>query len=255
MYQPRSSPMTASATENLLHTIPPLELHQDTWLTLEQTMQERRFDMPFRKTYQYEGEYIDAFHRWLAFGPKHSHGMIDIGIEGWLLPQDALKLYEMAYFSDDILELGTYKGLSTSILANAVFNSNRPRSIVTVDLSAELSAKAEEDMQSRLILGRENVHFFVYDAMKFTENLGKAGRQFSFGFIDHSHVYEHVRECCMHLHTAIKPGGFVLFHDYNDPRNPDPASPDYGVFQGVNEGIRNFQFYGVYGCTSLWRRV
>lgn len=181
--------------------------------------------------------------------------MVNIGIDGWLLPQDALKLYEIAYFSGDILELGTYKGLSTSILCNAVFNSGRPRPIVTVDISRELSLEAKEDMNKRMILGKENVSYFVFNAITFVANLAEAGRTFSFAFIDHSHVYTHVKDCCKNLHRVIEPGGFVLFHDYNDPRNAHEACKDYGVFQGVNDGLSDFEFYGIYGCTSLWRRL
>lgn len=232
-----------------------LAKHPDTWLDLEETRVEHRFDKPYRKTYPFEGPYIDSYHRWLDEAPRHEYGMINIGIEGWLLPPDALKLYEMAYFSDDILELGTFKGLSTTIACMAIFNSGRKRPLVTVDLDLELSERARQDMERRLVLGRENTSFFVFDAIQFVKNMSQADRRFSFAFVDHSHVYEHVRDCCEILHEVIVPGGFVLFHDFNDPRNADVNNPDYGVYQGVTEGLKEFAFFGIYGCTSLWRRL
>lgn len=241
----------ASNSESL--RLNPLK-HQDTWLSLDQTWVDRRFDCGYRKTYQFKGDYIDPFHKWLSEASRYDHGMLDLGIEGWLLPADALKLYEMAFFADDILELGTYKGLSTYLLSMAVFNSMRQRPIVTVDLDQNFSNTAESDMGRRLVLGRENVSFFVFDAIKFVENLANVDRRFSFAFVDHSHVYEHVRDCCHSLHRVIVPGGFVLFHDFNDPRNPDELNPDYGVYQGVMDGLSSFEFYGIFGCTSLWRR-
>jgi len=68
-----------------------------TALTLEQTAVDRRFDMPFRPTFSYAGGFINPEHAAFATCPTR-HGMIDVGIDGWLLPADALKLYEMAYF-------------------------------------------------------------------------------------------------------------------------------------------------------------
>lgn len=37
--------------------------------------------------------------------------IINIGIDGWLLLADAMKLYELTYFCPgDVIELGTYRG-------------------------------------------------------------------------------------------------------------------------------------------------
>ena len=81
--------------------------HPASWLTLEQTRADFRFRAPYRKTYPFPGPFIDAPHAALA-AAKTQAGMIDIGIPGWLLPADACKLYEMAYFAaGDCLELGT----------------------------------------------------------------------------------------------------------------------------------------------------
>ncbi len=49
-----------------------------------------------------------------------------------------MKLYELAYFvSGDILELGSYRGLSTKILAWANDDSPRRKLIYSIDLSPE----------------------------------------------------------------------------------------------------------------------
>ncbi len=49
----------------------------------------------------------------------------------------------------------------------------------------------------------------------------------------------------------------ALFHDYNDQRNIMPDVADYGVFQGVRDGLApgQFEFYGVFGCAGLFRRT
>jgi hypothetical protein len=62
--------------------------------------------------------------------------LIDLGIEGFLHKAEALKLYEMGYYAKgDILELGTHKGLSTSILAHALHDRDSGR-LVTYDIDA-----------------------------------------------------------------------------------------------------------------------
>ena len=60
-----------------------------------------------------------------------------MGIEGWLWREDALKLYEMAYFArGNILELGCYHGLSTALLALALRNARRGHKLLSVETSS-----------------------------------------------------------------------------------------------------------------------
>src|SRR5262249_44886716 len=70
---------------------------------------------PYRRTIAGPG-FINEHHRFFAVCPVKEEILIDIDIPGWLRREDALKLYEMAYFTNGhILELGTYQGLSTAI--------------------------------------------------------------------------------------------------------------------------------------------
>ena len=59
--------------------------HQATLLTLEDTAADQRFRMPCRKTYPFEGDFLNERHQNLV-SRLHPSGMIDIGVEGWLLP-------------------------------------------------------------------------------------------------------------------------------------------------------------------------
>jgi predicted O-methyltransferase YrrM len=232
-----------------------LSRHGTTFLTLRETATERRFDMPYRKTYPFDGDYLTERHKELA-AKLHPSGMIDIGIDGWLLPADVLKLYEMAYCCDgDILELGAYRGLSAAVMNHACNDSGQSNVIVSIDLdttAVELSRLALQGMS-----GGERVHFFQDDAGSAVRNLARIKRQFRFAFVDHSHRYEHVLDACAQLHRIVGLGGFALFHDYNDPRNIVEAEPDYGVYQGVMDGLRSdrWEFWGIYGCTGLFRRI
>ncbi len=229
--------------------------HEDTLLSLEQTEADRRFDMPFRKTFDYGGDFLNEEQRRL--GEKlHDTGMIDIGIDGWLLPADAYKLYEMAYFCPgDILELGCYRGLSTSVINKACAANGRGQVIVSIDIDPAAVEEARRQVHARN--GGDRSHFFVVDAETAVRDLAKAKRVFSFAFVDHSHDYEHVLGVCLHLHRVVESGGFALFHDFNDPRNNLDAYPEYGVYQGAMEGLTRcrWEFWGIYGCSGLFRRI
>jgi predicted O-methyltransferase YrrM len=232
-----------------------LSRHENTFLTLRQTATDRRFDMPFRKTYSYDGDYLTDRHKQLA-SRLHPSGMIDIGIEGWLLPADVLKLYEMAYCcGGDLLELGSYKGLSATVMNDACNDSGQSNVIVSVDLNPTAIELSRAQLHN--MMGGERVHFFQDDAGAAVRNLAAIKRQFRFAFVDHSHRYDHVLDACQQLHRVVEVDGFALFHDFNDPRNIVEAETDYGVYQGVMDGLRadRWDFWGIYGCTGLFRRI
>lgn len=228
---------------------------EHTFLTLQDTAVERRFDMHYRKTCEFAGDFINDWHYHLAKAASDI-GMIDIGVEGWLLPQDALKLYELAYFCDgDLLELGTYRGLSGSIMAQALSDRGQDGIIVSIDLDPDATGLARSNLNGRP--GADRVHLFTAEAGKAVRDLATAKRMFDFAFIDHSHRYEHVFDVCQSLHRVLNVGAFALFHDYNDPRNAAVGALDYGVYQGVLDGLRSdrFEFWGVFGCCGLFRRI
>ena len=232
-----------------------LTRHEDSFLTLAQTATDCRFAMPFRKTFPFAGEAIGAGHAALA-ERLHATGMIDIGVDGWLLPADALKLYEMAYFcSGDILELGAYRGLSSTVMNRASNDAGVTRKILSIDLDP-LSIELSRQQLSREP-GGERVLFFQDDGASAVRNFAGIKRHFGFAFVDHSHCYEHVHEVCLSLHRVIDLGGFALFHDFNDQRNSMEDCTDYGVYQGALDGLRTdrWEFWGIYGCTGLFRRV
>ncbi len=229
--------------------------HEDTLLSLEETETDHRFKMPFRKTFDYDGEFLNEAHRRLGARVSET-GMIDIGIDGWLVPADAYKLYEMAYCCPgDILELGCYRGLSTSVLNQACTANGRNQVIVSIDLDPVVLEEARRQLRSQE--GGDRVHFFAVDGEASVRDLARNKRSFGFVFVDHSHEYEHVLGVSLHLHRVVEVGGFALFHDFNDTRNNLDAFPEYGVYQGVMEGLSasRWEFWGIYGCSGLFRRI
>ena len=68
-------------------------------------------------------------------------------IKGRLHTADALKIYELAYCCEGaILELGTFEGLSSSVIASAIRNSGRQREFTSVDVSSAHSMAASANL-------------------------------------------------------------------------------------------------------------
>ena len=209
---------------------------------------------PYKKTYGIEGDFINDAHRFYSQCQVQDQILIDTGIEGWLRREDALKIYELAYFScGDILELGCFKGLSTSVIAQAIADSGRRLNFSSIDL-VESHVIQTKNTLSR-ILRKINGKVHVAEGNAFCESLVNEGRSFGFVFVDHSHEFCLVQSAAKLLNYLVAPGGFCLFHDYNDSRNKDPNDHDYGVYQGVHEGLdmNKFEFFGIFGCCGLFR--
>ena len=230
--------------------------HLDSFL--KATELGKRFP-PYVPTFAFAGEYIDDFHRSIGSSAKGA-GLVNldatlgIPIKGWLRRPDALKLYEMGYFVvGDILELGSYHGLSTCILSQANHAAGCARHIYSVDLSADNCSKTKESLRATRL--DRHVETTCSEAAAAVQRFADQGKRFDFVFIDHSHGYEPVAEVCKLLPRIANPGGFCLFHDFNDRRNEDPAHPDYGVYRAVVDTLDPtlFEFYGIYGCTALYR--
>lgn len=178
--------------------------------------------------------------------------LADLGVPGYLLHADALKLYEMAALgTGDILELGTHQGLSTSILAEAL--ATRGNGLIeAVDIDIETNIVARRNLEGRA--GAQTINFIVMDATKRLDELIAMNRKFGFIFVDHWHGYDVTFDAASRLHLLLKQGGYVLFHDALDPGNADPDHP-YGVFQAITDTIRKdarFTFAGNFGCCSLY---
>ena len=233
---------------------PEVQQHIEAWLPPDML---GAFGLPYQPTFG-QAKYINDYHRRLAQGPhKDVEGMAIIAsvIPGWLRVEEALKLYEMAYYSQgDILEIGTYQGLSATFMSRAVRDSGCSRTILSVDISVEYITAARRYIDEHGV--GEVVQLLCCDAADAVDWLTQAGRQFGFVFVDHSHTFEDVLLVCQRLAPLVVDGGFVLFHDFNDPRNADESRPDYGVSLAVYVGLPadEFDFYGVFGSTALYRK-
>lgn len=238
-----------------------MHFHQHTWMSMEELGS--RFP-EYAPTYEYAGELIDSYQRELAAGPLKDGVLVQVRnrawfnrpIHGYLRRADALKLYELAYFAPgDILELGSFQGLSACILSQANRNSPHPKWVISVDKSALRVLQTLLTLQTMGL--RRGVTVIRSEAAAAVRRLAAAGRRFSLVFIDHSHAYGPVLAVCRELQSVVPPGGFCLFHDFNDPRNRDARDEDYNVYAAVLDGLPAdaFEFCGIYGCSALYRAI
>jgi predicted O-methyltransferase YrrM len=221
-----------------------------------QTIDQIGLPQPYEKTHKFEGEFINDNHRRIGLAPTGRMGVpvcVDIGIDGYLQREEALKLYELAYFSDgDAIELGTHRGLSTSIIAGALRDGSGGH-LETIDINRWSNRKARRTITR--LLGDKAVTFTLMDATKRLDQIRAEGRRASFMFIDHWHGYKETFEAAERAKDILSPGGFVLFHDFLDPGNAQPGHP-YGVYQAVIDSFANdnrIQFNGLFGSTALFQ--
>jgi predicted O-methyltransferase YrrM len=229
--------------------------HEETFLRLEQ-IGTRAF--PYHPTFEFSGDYIDAEHARIARLPLEDGLRIILSqpgsgepYPGWLQRADALKLYEMAHFAGgDILEVGSYQGLSATIMSMALRAAQRSSRIYTVDLEPACTAATLQRVENGGF--SDYVTASTEEGAAAVRRLAGEGKQFGFAFVDHSHEYGPVRDVCRELDRVLLPGSFVFFHDYSDPRN---QTGEYGVYAGVADGLPRdrFEFYGIYGCAALYR--
>lgn len=200
-----------------------------------------------------------------GYAPSYAFGGGDLGerqrgsvnaveeIPGWLRPEDILKLYELAYFAPGpILEIGCYRGKSTMVIARALADRATRVPFFTLDvdpaaLRATSRAAAEHGVGDRVLLVRGSARACLR---------AMPALQPALVFIDGDHSRDGVRRDLDVLRNAVPDGGILLFHDYADPRNDDPAAPELGVVEAVAESwvARDCEFGGVFGCCGLFAR-
>ena len=212
---------------------------------------------PYRPTYELPPEGLSEFYRSLQDAKLGRLGiptLIDIGIDGFLHKAEALKLYEMAYHgTGDVLELGTHKGLSTSIIARALQDRGSGR-LETIDIDEATNPIARQTL-AELPCG-ERVNFILADAAVGMDELTRKGAQFDFIFVDHWHGYGATFLAAKRMPSLLSVGGYVMFHDFFDPANADPEHV-YGVNQAVVDAFgsdKRFMFAGAMGSSALFVR-
>jgi predicted O-methyltransferase YrrM len=149
--------------------------------------------------------------------------------------EEANILYEYALKSKgNILEIGSYKGRSTIILAQAL--QQRGGRLFSIDPHTEPTSTYDLFIDN---LKKANVDKMVFPIIKHSHEIYPTRKSYGienvgFIFVDGNHSFSSV-SLDMRWGTILKEGGFIFFHDYGDPKIQ-------GVKQAVDRGMRMYVY-------------
>lgn len=211
-----------------------------------------------RRAYKTDRDYAPSYD-WGAAILSDRHARIADAvwhIPGWLDTEDALKLYELAFFSDGpILEIGTYCGRSAVVLGTAVADGARGARVVSLDTDPTCMVQARRAAElhrvaEHLTLVCGNVESFLTLVPSFSPRLV---------FIDGDHSRAGVTADLAALESRIAPGGLLLFHDYLPRALPDTdgfpvSAAPIAVAEAVQDSwvAEKCDFAGVFGRCGLF---
>ncbi|MDQ6961780.1 MAG: class I SAM-dependent methyltransferase [Mariprofundaceae bacterium] len=148
------------------------------------------------------------------------------------------KLVTEAKVGEEIIEIGTFDGRTT---LNMAVNSHASCPIFTLDLPQgdDTAFDVEEGEKSFIDKPKPGMRFVQSDepsTQRITQMLGdsaifdwsehedKAG----FMFVDGSHAYDYAKKDTETAFRLIRPGGFIVWHDY-------------GVWEGVTKALEEIE--------------
>jgi MMP 1-O-methyltransferase len=174
-------------------------------------------------------------------------------VDGWLLPEDMFKLYDLAYAAaGPILEIGTYHGRSTIVMALALKDAGNPVPLVSLDVDPEALSAAAENARRKGVAGR--IALVRGTATAFFR--ATTGFVPAVVFVDADHSAAGAARDLRALEPHVADGGLLFLHDYADPRDPDPGDAEFGVSEAVARTWvgRQCDELGVFGVGGLFRR-
>lgn len=184
--------------------------------------------------------------------PRHERVLDTIGaIEGLLYTEDAQKLYELAWFATGpILEIGTFRGQSTAVMAAALEDAGNPARIVSVDIDAAGLAAARASLDG---LGFGERVTLVHGE---TRRLLRAAPVLRPGlvFVDGDHTLRGARADLEALEPAVPAGAIVALHDYEGYQDEDPYSVRVAEAASRSWLARQGEFIGRFGLCGVFVR-
>lgn len=150
-------------------------------------------------------------------------GAFPYEIPGWLLPEEGRALAKLSE-GKRVLEIGSYCGLSTVCIARTA------KSVTAVDY---FDGRGTPSPRNTLDDFNANLkRYGVREKVSTVHPHDDIGfREYDLAFIDGAHDYESVRLDIHKAMNALKPGGLLVFHDYNRPGD------DTGVTNAVSDFI------------------
>jgi cephalosporin hydroxylase len=216
---------------------------------LELLFYSEKHDREYLPSYDWGAATLGARHERIAEAVWH--------IPGWLTAEDALKLYELAYFATgSILEIGMYCGRSTTILATAVADRDSGVPIISLDtdpfaLSMTMRSLQLHGVERHVTLICSTIQAFVHAIPSVAPSLI---------FLDANHAEAAVRADLDAMQQCVRTGTLVLFHDYLPMALPEtegfPVSPGpIEVKEAVSSSwvAADAKFAGTFGASALFQ--
>jgi SAM-dependent methyltransferase len=172
-------------------------------------------------------------------------------IEGWLSELEACALYDVArqlpQESPVIVELGSWKGKSSVILAQGIHQSRAGRifCIDPFDVSCDIVCSSKSFPSRRSIRDCFDANLRAAGVADHIQAIATkshiAVRQWKLPvdllFIDADHAYEAVQRDFREWSPFVKPGGFIALHDVHPhPRPQDPDGPGRVARESICSG-------------------
>ena len=216
---------------------------------------------PYRPLYVRDRYWINWAHeRWddaRLYSPpptERLHIRIDDDwpLGSFLTRGDVLVLYEAAYFAGElVVEVGSGAGLSACIMAEAAEGGFGAK-VISIDVDAGRHDLARRNAQARGL----PAEFRLGDGAVVLSTLLPASVDVA--FIDGYHGYPEVQRDVAAAVSVLKPGAWLLAHDWASKTNLDPADQNKS-WSAINDWMREhpgrLEFWGVSGITGIFRRT
>ena len=194
-----------------------------------------------------------------SYGPTFDFGAPDLGerhlgaeegvrgVPGWMLPEDGLKLYELAYFAPGpILEIGAYHGKSAILMCNAARDGGTGATVLSVDvdrhaLEAARAQAARHGVTDGIVFFCGSVGALLQDGIRAAARARVHRRR----PLAHQEVLRDLEA----LERRVPDGALLLFHDYY--RTPEMSVPDAVAESWVPADC---EFGGAFGACGLFVR-
>lgn len=158
-------------------------------------------------------------------------------VTGYLQDAEATQLIKLA-IGKTILEVGSFKGLSASLMAKVAARVSCVDTFMAHDNGKDQTQEVRTlDEFKRAVSPFSNVTWFVGTSEQAATSPDGPQGQFDMIFIDAMHTYDACSQDIELWWPRLKPGGIMAFHDYGHTLNKDGsvAGGFPGVTQAVNE--------------------
>lgn len=125
-----------------------------------------------------------------------------------------------------VVETGTFLGLTTRSLYEALVDNDNGASLQTVEHDLDRFEALKDQVTRWPGYGRLGIELTCQDALEFLR--GMSAGTVDFVFLDDDHTAEHVRRELQECMRIVRPGGLITGHDVIGPFGLDAVFREFG---------------------------